>query len=167
MTNFLTHWERYEWGSNPRWLELRFIDYRLFYVPLKNFSLIRRRHHYRWRAVKFRPMLGAQGFWAGEEDFYRATPAATRGLGFSGLIRTCRTAPIQSPFTTHKGVWKIYFNPDPHRSPFSPPLRHARGCWKPWSWETLWFWAQSTKPPTFIRLQSDCSLFYLLTRSCM
>jgi hypothetical protein len=40
---------------------------------------------------KFRPMLGAQGFWAGR-DPYRATPAATRNLNFSGLIR--RTAPI-------------------------------------------------------------------------
>jgi hypothetical protein len=31
-----------------------------FYVLLKNSSLSRR-HHCRWRAVKFRPMLGAQG----------------------------------------------------------------------------------------------------------
>ena len=59
----------------------------------------------------------------------------TRGLGFSGLIR--RTAPFsrlydtlgdvedlfypessqvpyQSPFTTHKGMWRTYSNPDPH-----------------------------------------------------
>jgi hypothetical protein len=34
-------------------------------------------------------MLGAQGLWAGR-DLYRAIPAVTRGLGFSGLIR--RTA---------------------------------------------------------------------------
>jgi hypothetical protein len=44
-----------------RWL----IDYLRFYVLLKKFSLIWRRHHYRWRAAKFRPMLGAQGLWAG------------------------------------------------------------------------------------------------------
>jgi hypothetical protein len=67
------------------------IDYLLFYVPLKNISLIWRRHHCRWRAAKFRPMLGAQGLWAGR-DLYRATPTATRDLGFSGLIR--RTAPF-------------------------------------------------------------------------
>jgi hypothetical protein len=67
------------------------IDYLRFYVPLKNISLVWRRHHYRWRAAKFRPMLGAQGLWAGR-DLYRATPAVTRGLGFSGLIR--RTAPF-------------------------------------------------------------------------
>jgi hypothetical protein len=77
------------------------IDYLRFYVPLKNISLIWRRHHCRWRAAKFRPMLGAQGLWAGR-DLYRATPAVTRGLGFSGLIR--RTAP------------------------FSRLLRHTRGC---------------------------------------
>jgi hypothetical protein len=34
--------------------------------------------------------------------------------------------PIQSPLTTHKGMWRIYSNPDPHRSPFSRLLRHAR-----------------------------------------
>jgi hypothetical protein len=62
-----------------------------FYVPLKNFSLIWRRHHCRWRAAKFRPMLGTQDLWA-ERDLYRATPTATRDLGFSGLIR--RTALI-------------------------------------------------------------------------
>jgi hypothetical protein len=77
------------------------IDYLGFYVPLKNFSLIWRRQHCRWRAAKFRPMLGAQGLWAGR-GLYRATPAVTRDLGFSGLIR--RTAP------------------------FSRLLRHTRGC---------------------------------------
>jgi hypothetical protein len=81
------------------------IDYSLpFYVPLKNFSLIWRRHHYRWRAAKFRPMLGAQGLWAGK-DLYRATPTVTRGLGFSGLVR--------------------------RMAPFSRLLRHTRGCGGP------------------------------------
>jgi hypothetical protein len=60
-----------------------FIQYLLFYVPLKNFSLIWRRHHYRWRAAKYRPMQ-----WG---IFYRATPAVTRDLSFSGFIH--RTAP--------------------------------------------------------------------------
>jgi hypothetical protein len=76
-------------------------DYLEFCVPLKNFSLIWRRHQCRWRAAKFRSMLGAQGVWAGR-DLYRATPTVTRGFGFSGLIR--RT------------------------SPFSRFLRHTRGC---------------------------------------
>jgi hypothetical protein len=68
------------------------------------FHLIWRRHHCQWRAAKFRLMLGAQGLWAGR-DLYRATPAVTRDLGFSGLIR--RTAP------------------------FSRFLRYTRGCGGP------------------------------------
>jgi hypothetical protein len=61
-------------------------DYLLFYVPLKNISHILRCHHYRWRAAKFRHMLGAQ-------DLYSANPAVTRNLCFfPGLIR--RTAPF-------------------------------------------------------------------------
>ena len=82
------------------------IDCLRFYVPLKNISFIWRRHHCRWRAAKFRPMLGAQGLWAGM-DLYRATPAVTRDLGFSGLIR-------RTPLTTYEGMWVIYSNPDPH-----------------------------------------------------
>jgi hypothetical protein len=77
------------------------IDCLLFYVSLRNILLICRRHHYQWRAAKFRPILGAQGHWTGK-GLYRATPAVTRGLGFSGLIR--RTAPS------------------------SCLLRHTRGC---------------------------------------
>jgi hypothetical protein len=67
------------------------IDYLRFYVPLKNISLVWRHHHCWWRAAKFRPMLSAQGLRAGR-DLYCATPAVTRNLGFSGLIR--RTAPF-------------------------------------------------------------------------
>ena len=58
-------------------------------------------HQCWWRAAKFRPMLGTQGLWAGR-DLHRATPAVTRDLGFSGLIRMT--------------------------APFSRLLRHARGC---------------------------------------
>jgi hypothetical protein len=68
---------------------LRLIDWLI--VPLKNFSLTWKRHHYRWRATKFRPMLGVQGLWAGR-DLYRTAPAVTPDLGFSGLIR--KTAPF-------------------------------------------------------------------------
>jgi hypothetical protein len=66
------------------------------------FSFIWRRLHHRWRAVKFRPLLGAQDLWAGR-NLYRATPAVTRSSGFSGLIR--RTALFSRlPLTTHKGM---------------------------------------------------------------
>jgi hypothetical protein len=70
----------------------------------KNVSITWRRHHYRWKAATFRPMLGAQGLWAGR-DLYRATPAVTRDLGFSSLIRRI--------------------------APFSRLLEHTRGCGEP------------------------------------
>jgi hypothetical protein len=88
------------WINLIDWL----IDYSRFYVPLKNISLIWRRHHCRWRAAKFRPMLGFQGLWVGR-DLYRATPAVTRDLDFSGLIRMA--------------------------TPFSRLLRHTRECGGP------------------------------------
>jgi hypothetical protein len=54
-------------------------------------------------------MLSAQGLWA-KRHVHCATPAVTRGLSFSGLIQRI----IQSPVTTHKGMWRIYYKPDPH-----------------------------------------------------
>jgi hypothetical protein len=55
--------------------------YLLFYVPLKDFSLIWRRCHSRWKATKFRPMFGVQGLYAGR-DLCSNTPAVTQGLCF-------------------------------------------------------------------------------------
>jgi hypothetical protein len=80
------------------------IDYLRFYVPPKNFSPIWRSHHYRWRAAKFRPILGDHCLWAGR-DLYRATPAVTRDNSFPGLIR--------------------------RNAPFSRLLWHTRGCGGP------------------------------------
>jgi hypothetical protein len=40
-------------------LAVKLVDYLRFYVPLKNISLIWRRHHERWRAAKFRPIWSA------------------------------------------------------------------------------------------------------------
>ena len=88
----------------------REIDSVQFYVPFKNFSLIWRRHHCRCRAAKFRPMLGAQGLWAGR-DLYRATPAVTGPRFFRSHPKDC---PIQSPLTTRMGTRRTYSNPDPH-----------------------------------------------------
>jgi hypothetical protein len=100
------------------------------YVPLNNFSLILRRHHCRWRAVKFRPtcMLGAQGLWAWRV-IYRAMPAMTRGYSFFQFHP--KDQQIQSPLMTRKAMWRTYSNPDPNGSPFSPHMWHARGCWEP------------------------------------
>jgi hypothetical protein len=52
------------------------------------------------KGCKFRPMIGAQDLWA-MRDLYRATPAMTRDLGFSGLIR--RTAPLSRLLRHTKG----------------------------------------------------------------
>jgi hypothetical protein len=87
--------------------------YVLFYVSLKNFSSVWRRHHCRWRAAKFRLMLGAQGLWAGR-GLYRTTPAVTQRLGFSGIIR--RTTPFTGLLQHARGMWRIYSNSDPNGS---------------------------------------------------
>jgi hypothetical protein len=88
----------FSWRNLCKWL----IDWLIIYCfTLKNISFTWMRHYYRWRAAKFRPMLGAQGLWAGRH-LYSVTPALTRGLSFPDLIR--RTAP------------------------FSRLLRHTRGC---------------------------------------
>jgi hypothetical protein len=98
------------------------IDYLLFSVPLKNFSLKWRHHHYWWRAAKLRPMVGAQGLWAGR-DIYRATPAVTRDLVF--FWSHPKDRPIHSPLTTHKGMWRVYSNPYPHGSCLGKHLLHC------------------------------------------
>ena len=67
----------------------------LFYVPFASISFIRRCHHCRRRAAKFRFPLGTYGFFAGR-DLYRATPAVKQDLGFYGLFR--RTASISRPW---------------------------------------------------------------------
>jgi hypothetical protein len=86
--------------NDSSWCFILFTDYLLFYVPLRNFSLVWRRHHYQWRAAKFRPMLGAHSLWAGR-DLYRATSTVTQDLGFSGLIRM--TAPFHRLLRNIKG----------------------------------------------------------------
>jgi hypothetical protein len=101
--------------------------YLLFYAPLKNFSLLWRCHHCQWRAAKFRSMLGAQGLWAGR-DLYLAIPAVTWDLNFS-------VSSEQSPITTHKGMWRIYSNPDPHGSLFSRLIWYPWGYWGPVLWD--------------------------------
>jgi hypothetical protein len=80
----------------------RSINYLLFYVPLENLSLIWRRHHCRWRAAKFRSVLGVPSHWT-ERGLHRATPDVTQSLVISGLTRRTTL--------------------------FSRLLRHARGCW--------------------------------------
>jgi hypothetical protein len=66
------------------------IDYLRFYVPLKNLSLIWKRHHCRWRAAKSKFMFDA--CLSAGMDLYCATPVSTHGFGFPSLIR--KTAPF-------------------------------------------------------------------------
>jgi hypothetical protein len=62
----------------PYYLNLVFYQTSIFWCrPAQEF--------FTWKAAKCWPMLGAQGLWA-ERDLYRAAPAATRALGFPGLI---------------------------------------------------------------------------------
>jgi hypothetical protein len=49
------------------WPDDWLIEYVLFYLPLKNISLIWRRQLCRWRAAKFRPIVGAHNLWACHE----------------------------------------------------------------------------------------------------
>jgi hypothetical protein len=91
----------------------------------KNFSLIWRR---RWRAAKFRLKLGAQGLWVwAGMDLYRATPAVTQGLRFSGLIR--KTAQFNRLVRLPRACGgPIHSNTDPPGSPLNRLLRLARVC---------------------------------------
>jgi hypothetical protein len=72
--------------------------------------------------AKFRPMLGAQGLWAG--GIFIAPHllwACDTGPQFFRSLPKDR--PIQSPLTTYMGMWRIYSNP------FSRLLRHTWECW--------------------------------------
>jgi hypothetical protein len=115
---------------------------------------------------KFRPMVGDQGLRAGR-DLYRATPIVTRASVFSGFIRriaplsrflrhTWRSEPfilvwipLQSPLTTHKGMLRTYFNPDPYGGlVYKAVVREQSGgrfhCFRSWTLLT-----SSSKVPMF------------------
>jgi hypothetical protein len=91
------------------------IDYLRFYAPLKNISLIWRRHHCRWRAAKIRPMLGAQGLWAG--GIFIVPHLLWHGTSVFPV--SSEGPPHLVAFTTHEGMWRIYSNPDPHVGTFN------------------------------------------------
>jgi hypothetical protein len=69
----------------------------------------------------------SQSLWAGR-DLYRGTPAVTRGLGFSGLVK--RITPISRRLQHGRGCGKPFFS-ESSWAPFNRLLRHARGCWGP------------------------------------
>jgi hypothetical protein len=99
-------WETLTWAI--------LIDCLGFYVPLKNISLIWRRHHYRWRAAKCSPYARRSGPLSREGSLSCHTCCDTGPRFFRSHPKD---RPIQSPLTTHKGMWRIYSNPDPHGEP--------------------------------------------------
>jgi hypothetical protein len=76
------------------------IDYLWFYVPLKNFSLIQRRHQCRCSGPLSREgSLSCHTYCDTGPPFFQSHP---------------KDRPIQLPLTTRMGMWRIYSNPDPH-----------------------------------------------------
>jgi hypothetical protein len=72
------------------WWNVNFI-YVVFYIPLKNISLIWIRHHYRWGAAKFRPMLGTQGgIFIGPHLLLCISGLIWRTVPFNRLLRLAR-----------------------------------------------------------------------------
>ena len=72
-----------------------------FYIPPKNFSLIRRCHHCRWRAAKFRPMLEAQGLWS----LLCHTVCDTGPLFFQCCLKVCPIQGCGGCIITWKSIW--------------------------------------------------------------
>jgi hypothetical protein len=112
------------------------IDYLQIYIPLKNFSLIWRCHHYRWRAAKFRSnaMLGVQGLGPGR-DLYRITLAVTLLPPWSIPSNEARCSVPESTEVVRMLLavtWGLSFPRLIRRTaPFNRLLRHARRCWGP------------------------------------
>jgi hypothetical protein len=77
--------------------------------------------------LKIQDYLDAQGLWAGR-DLYRATPAVTQDLVF--FRSHPKDRPIESPFTTHEGMWRITSNPDPHGYLMKWDQYQFKNCWK-------------------------------------
>ena len=59
------------------------------YIPLKNISVMRRRHHFRKRGQNAEFLANDRNLRPLSKE---GTPTVTRGLGFCGIIR--RTVPI-------------------------------------------------------------------------
>jgi hypothetical protein len=87
------------------------IDCLRFYVPLKNFSLIWRRHPLPVKGYKIEAYARRSGPLSREGSLSCHTWCDT-GPRFSRSYPKDR--PIQSPLTTHKGMWRIYSYTDPH-----------------------------------------------------
>jgi hypothetical protein len=101
------------------------IDYLLFYVPFEIFFTRVKTSPLPVKGCKM-PMLGAQGLWTGR-DLYCATPAVTRGLDFSGLIR--RTVPFRRLLRHRRGCWGGPILTWNLAGPHSVACTTVMGCW--------------------------------------
>ena len=73
---------------------------KLYHVMFENITYIRRCHHCRLSADKFRHIVSAFGLQAGR-DLYRATPAMTRDLVsfFCSLVTLYNNGRVPSPYS--------------------------------------------------------------------
>ena len=96
-------------GQTNDWLIDWLIDWILFFVSFENTSLKYRHQHRQWRDAKFKPRLGAYGFWA-VRDFYRSIVATcmTSFLRLDSLIP--KDHPVLPSFTTSQGFWEPILN---------------------------------------------------------
>jgi hypothetical protein len=126
LSNITVDWNLFlHAGGNIYLIDLLFT----IHVPLKSFSLIWRRHHYRLRAEN----LGLH-LWSALRAFEQGWIFIVTHLlwhGASVFQSHPKDHPIQLPLTIHIGTWKIYSNLNPNGSPFSRLLRQSRGCWGP------------------------------------
>jgi hypothetical protein len=114
---------------------IRLINW-LFIVSRPPQKYIWKHHNYRWRAANFRSMLSAQGLKMSREGSLLCHTCCDTGLGFCGLIQ--RTTPFSRLIVRHtrgcgesiltrilmgphsvafyntQGLWRSYFEPDPH-----------------------------------------------------
>jgi hypothetical protein len=79
------------------------IDGLRFYVPLKNFSLIWRRHHYRWCLCSALRAFEQGGIFIVPHLLWH---------GASVFQVSSDGPPFQSPLTIRKRMWRTYSNPD-------------------------------------------------------
>jgi hypothetical protein len=114
-----------------KYRELKICSYLLYYVSVKNFSLVWRRHHCSWRAAEFTPMFSAQGLWAGRMFFtvphllwhgalvflvlFESLPNSVIQRDVEDILSILTRIP-QSSRVTRKGILGTYSSPNPHMS---------------------------------------------------
>jgi hypothetical protein len=87
------------------------VDYLLFYVPLKSFSLI-----YGDVTITGEGLQNL-GLYSELRAFEQGAIFIVPHVlwhGASDFLVSSEGPPHSFPLTTHKGMWRIYSNPDPH-----------------------------------------------------